>query len=297
MRTTLVAAEVVARREDLPQVQRWLCHRSDHVLEERTMKVLVLGSGPAGLMAAHAAVMENCDVMIFSHKGRKSKMMGAQYLHAPIPMMSMEGDKFTVNYELIGGDASDYRLKVYGHSWDGTVSPEDLDHTHDAWDIRAAYDRLWEIYQGYVQDWSAEHPRMIQELCEWAKPDLTISTIPAPLLCSEGHQFQSTTIWSTDRSVVELEENTVRLNAADAPAWYRAANIHGWDTVEWPGHGRKPPIKSMWEVTKPTKNNCDCFSQIMRTGRYGDWTKGVLSHQSFFDTTDILRAMGDADVV
>lgn len=251
------------------------------------MKVLVFGCGPAGLMAAHAAALDGADVLIMSKQARKSFMRGAQYLHAPIPMASQSAP-FTIKYHLLG-DVSAYRRKVYGGAWDGTVSPEDLEETHEAWDIREAYDWLWDTYGRYVLPFDADTPAAFQKALDWAEPDLAISTVPAQLLCSQGHSFGMSTIWATNRDMMSsIQDNTVLLNGDDAPAWYRCSRIQGWENTEWPGLGPKPPFGEMWEVVKPLRNNCDCYPQIHRMGRYGKWQKGVLSHESFYETARLL---------
>lgn len=247
------------------------------------LKVVVLGCGPAGLIAAHAAIYAGADVRILS-KPRKSFMKGAQYLHKPIPFTLGINEPFTVQY-LLDGEPESYRSKVYGPAWDGTVSPEDLEETHQAWDIRTTYDWLWDTYGNYVVDWDASQAAISHVVNEW-RPDLVVSSIPAPLLCAEGHTFGATNIWSTDEAMHSDEDNTVRLNGHDAPSWYRSARIQGWGTTEWPER-KRPPISSehLWLVPKPLKNNCTCWPEIVRVGRYGSWTKGVLSHEAWDEVT------------
>jgi hypothetical protein len=77
---------------------------------------------------------------------------------------------------------------------------------------------------------------------------------------------------------------TVQCNSNDAPRWYRAANVYGYSTVEWPA-GPKPPWPGVVSVTKPLSTNCDCWvgKRFHRVGRFGRWTKGVLVHEAFFD--------------
>src|SRR4051794_1106286 len=112
-------------------------------------RVLVLGCGPAGLMAAHAATLAGYEPTIVSRK-RKSEMYGAQYLHQPIPEVSPD-KSFHVRYEL-DGSVDGYRDKVYGDAWRGQVSPEDLETDHEGWDIRSTYDMLWNFYGKDVED-------------------------------------------------------------------------------------------------------------------------------------------------
>lgn len=263
------------------------------------MKVVVLGCGPAGLVAAHAAAIFPGveDVRILS-KPRKSYMKGAQYLHAPIPLM---GDQtpFDIDYRLVGGTAAEYAKKVYGAA---RVSPEDvsvaaLEGIHPGWDIRSAYDDLWAAYGSYVTEWEASIQGLIDIQSNW-DADLIISSIPATLLCDapDQHAFSAENIWSTDRAMHYPNDvnNMVVCNAGDTPAWYRSAQIHGWGTTEWPDN-KKPPFGSdhLWHVVKPIGTNCTCFKQVLRVGRYGTWTKGTLVHEVFKDVVRELQIMSD----
>jgi hypothetical protein len=255
------------------------------------MQIAILGCGPAGLLAAHAAIGMGEDVVIFSNKG-KSHLNGAQYLHAAIPGTPSEDEEpVTVSYQLFGS-GDDYRTKVYGKDWDGTVSPEDLSENHPAWDIRATYDFLWDQYEGSVNDSQISAASLLGRSA--AEYDMIISSIPAPILCVKGHTFASTEIWAAGDAHGMLEpipyecpDNTVLCNGEKEPAWYRISNLYGHKTVEWPGTTPKPPVRAV-RVTKPTFNNCDCLPNIKRVGRYGRWEKGVLSHDAFQST---LRAL------
>lgn len=244
------------------------------------MKILILGCGPAGLIAAHSAAMHGVEDIRILSKPRKSYMNGAQYLHAPIPGISKES--FRISYQL-SGDVEGYRDKVYGDP-SVQVSPESLVGIHEAWDIREAYDELWKTYGDYVMPWEASSQSLNAELHN-LKPDITISTVPAPLLCSEGHGFTSTSIWSTDRCLPALRDNTVLCNGSKDYAWYRASKIQGFENTEWP-ENRRPPFPShrLWQVQKPLSTRCECFPEVIRMGRYGAWRKGVLSHEAWGDT-------------
>lgn len=256
------------------------------------MRVAVLGAGPAGLMSA-AAIIESApdtEIRIISDKTVPSTMYGAQYLHAPIPGYTPDEDKpQEVSYQLIGSP-DDYRRKVYGPMWDGTVSPEDLAESHPAWDIRETYIRLWEDFEQLIEPMIID-PAGMKFLADgnttfgWF--DLIISSIPKPAICARGHQFKSTPIWAAG-SAPELgieipyhcPEFTVVCNGDGFPSWYRKSNIYGRTTVEWPEHIR-PPVPSVAQVQKPLENNCDCWPDIIHVGRYGKWEKGVLTHHAY----------------
>lgn len=261
------------------------------------MKVLVLGCGPAGLMAAHAAVVMGNDVAIVSKK-RKSEMFGAQYLHRPIPKIDC-GPSRLVEYRVVGSPEQ-YRQKVYGNEWQGAVSPEDLEQNHLGWNIRRAYDELWDLYGSYVIDESFEGPHQFAgflQLPAAKESELIISSLPAPYLCMTpgDHQFKSQEIWAIgdapERGVFNpvrgIPENTVVCNGEPDVGWYRTANVFGRSTTEWPAK-RRPPVEGVARVTKPLETNCDCHPDIVRVGRYGKWQKGVLSHEAYYDIEGLL---------
>lgn len=92
---------------------------------------------------------------------------------------------------------------------------------------------------------------------------------------------------------IGIPENTVLCNGSvDGPSWYRASNVYGYKTVEWPGSIKKPPYPGIARVKKPLTTNCDCEkfleARTIKVGRYGRWQKGVLSHEAFQDTLDAL---------
>lgn len=264
------------------------------------IRVAVLGCGPAGLFAAHAAVMAEAEVTIFS-KARKSFMRGAQYLHRPIPGLS--GDPFEVTYEL-WGTVDGYRTKVYGDMGDVLVSPETLVGVAPAWDIREAYDKAWELYGHLVVDvdfasGEAWIDNMVKEY------DLVVSTIPAPVLCSNpDHKFYSQKVWVTEGLKRPMEmgfqvagtgvmrDNLVVCSGDPDDWWYRQSRIHGWENTEFP-HNQRPAggEHKVHEVEKPLRHTCTCHPEVVRMGRYGAWRKGVLSHEAFEDTAREIVAL------
>jgi hypothetical protein len=258
-------------------------------------RVAVLGAGPAALIAVHAAAThpEVDDVRILSRKV-KSTMYGAQYLHQPIPDATF-GDAVMINYEL-HGTAEEYRRKVYGTDWQGTVSPEDLSVSHPAWDIRETYDWLWMAYSPFITEVELNEfwpERIVREF------DVVISAVPAPVICKERrtHDFSGTTIWAAGeapelgiRLPYVCDDNTVICSGEWGIAWYRKSRIYGRMTVEWPGIARRPPISSVASVIKPLSNRCTCYPEITRVGRYGTWRKGVLSHESYATTKSAIDA-------
>lgn len=264
------------------------------------MKVLILGCGPAGLLAAHAASYatdHGVEIAIASTK-RKSELFGCQYLHGPIPGLDLRTT--TVDYQLVG-DAFGYAQKVYGNgAYARHVSPASLTGSHPAWDIRQAYDLLWERWEPYISNVHLE-PETIGPLLEAYMPDLVVSSVPLPVLCqNDEHAFRAEECWAMGDAPelgqtvpVPCPEDTVVCNGTQDTGWYRVSRIFGHSTVEWPGLRPKPPLHGVVKFSKPLATTCDCWQSaaeepdrdhIMRVGRYGTWTKGVLSHEAFNDT-------------
>ena len=268
-------------------------------------RVAILGCGPAGLMVAHAAALAGWDFRIYSRK-QKSALYGAQYLHRPIPKLGHTfGSLQTIRYQL-NGTPEQYRNKVYGEGWDGTVSPEDLMTEHPAWDLRAAYDRLWAQYSGEVRPvdiyWSKEGA-LKDHFRNWGA-DLVISTIPRKVWAQPGDVFESTKVWAlgdTEMPRVEKpyrpEPFTVMCDGRPHVPWYRVSNIYGYCTIEWPYDPihriasrltLRAPAPGASLVEKPLRHNSKAASDFVHLGRYGKWEKGVLTSDAFFDAMKAL---------
>jgi hypothetical protein len=240
---------------------------------------------------AHAAELNGWDFTIFSRK-QKSQLFGAQYLHHAIPELDC-GMPNRVEYRL-RGTAEQYRHKVYGALWDGTTSPEDYIESHYAWDIRVVYQQLWYKYQDYIVDCdlseglsSSAMPRVI------AGADEVVSTLPRKLWANRGDVFKCQKIWALgdgDYKRVHLyrpEPFNVVCSGLLEDEWYRVSNIYGYSTMEWPCFGTTPPIKGASIVEKPLEHNSRAASNFVHLGRYGEWRKGVLTTDAFFDAVKL----------
>jgi hypothetical protein len=255
--------------------------------------VVILGCGPAGLFAAHAAKLLGAETHIISKK-RRSEMYGAQYLHTAIPGLSDESRPFTVEYRM-EGELDDYLGKVYGPIVPerSAITKESLVGVYPAWDIRAAYNRAFETYGDDVIAHSIEADTMINIITEF-RPSLLISTIPAPALCVDPtHAFDVRRIWAIgdapERGVFAPrpfpDRNLILYNGESSPAWYRASNIGGYYAVEWP------------EQNKPVATTCNCWmktrkTRTIRLGRYGAWSRHGHSHQAYWRTLAAIKEAG-----
>ncbi len=265
-------------------------------LRKRERRVAILGCGPAGLFAAHAFAEGGWTVSIFSKK-RRSEMFGAQYLHQPIPGLTVDPPQ-TLDY-VLQGTAEEYALKVYGGKLPAAaVSPSIYTGKHQVWDIRQAYYAAWDRYASRITNMAIDSSS-IHALKQGF--DLVVSSVPAPGICAdmEGkHNFPYEWIWAVgdapERGVfcpVNMPPFTLICNGMPEPRWYRASNVFGYKTAEWPDSKEKPPIEDIARVKKPLGTNCDCHagSKFLRVGRYGTWTKGVLSHEAYLTAKERAR--------
>lgn len=211
---------------------------------------------------------------------KPSSLFGCQYLHDPIPGYE-DVAKTRVQYSLIG-TPEQYRKKVYGGDWQGKVSPEDFVGEHDAWDIRETYRCMW---ADMVKD--AKSPIGILEVrngdlsaVRKLGADRIISTIPAKALCRVGHIFIGHNIYAQGTMEPDgLPDDFIMCNGTDDMAWYRVSNVFGYRTSEWPVDGYHLPGAVL--VNKPLATDCDCNEDVIRVGRYGEWSKVVLVHQVY----------------
>jgi hypothetical protein len=268
-------------------------------------RAAVLGCGPAGLFAAHALIQNGWSVDIYARESRPSDLFGCQYLHAPIPGLTDYQDPVTVSYQL-EGTAAGYAEKVYGGKSITEVSVDMLLRNHMAWDIRSAYSNAWDRYGHLVQPleispevlglfhWSqALEPVVPMPAIRMDQYHRVISSIPAPALCHAEHEFVTQDVWAMGDAPIRgqyvpyrPQDNTIICDGTEDRGWYRAANVYGYATMEWPIQS-KPPLPGIARVSKPISTNCDCFPRIMRVGRYGQWRKGILSHTAYTQAAQI----------
>jgi hypothetical protein len=283
---------------------------SDQVNNSRIEHIVILGCGPAGIFAAHAAKTAGVKFSIYSRK-RRSEMFGAQYLHEPIPGLSQTAPR-EIGYSLMG-TAEQYAAKVYGDERPPFVSPDSLVGRHKGWDIREAYYRGWEAYQDDIIDvakpidWMSftdgrtfEHDAIRNAYQAWPYVQI-ISTIPAHFLCSlKGkHTFRARKVWAVGDAPergqmvdIQVPPEEVICNGEPSPSWYRAANVFGHKTIEWP-HDQKPPVSNVAEVEKVIDTDCDCLQPtVWKAGRLGAWNKRWLSHHAYYTTLDVMRLVG-----
>lgn len=250
------------------------------------MRVAILGCGPAGLLAAHAAHIEGAAVSIFSKK-QPSFIYGAQYLHRPIPLLTkVRPDGKLLLTRL--GTREGYALKVYSNPMAFTSWETMMPGMHDIWSMQDTYEKLWDWYEPKISDVDLSDVDVMRQLIP--KWDLVVSSVPAKVLCrNPAHKFESQTVWITQAKAEDgpNTQHRITYNGDTGQPWYRWSCIFGHESYEF---GEQPhPSSGAVRISKPLDTDCNCGAGILRVGRYGAWKKFLLAHHAFETVRDHVR--------
>jgi hypothetical protein len=247
--------------------------------------VAVIGAGPAGLAAAHAAVGLGCKVRIFAPK-KKTLQVGPLLLQRPIPGINSGHPDGYIKQVVVGGSILDYRRHLYGDI-NININGDILADGYHAWKMPATYDKLWDLYSGLISNQEISTPALAELV---RNRDLIVNTAPAYIFCnSMFHNFSSKTVYvSEGTSYANQPGDTIVFNASPERAWARSSAIFGNYMTEWPhnyaGDGRRP-------IRKPIGTNCNCWPDVLRTGRFGSWRNETWVDTAYYDTRSALVSM------
>lgn len=254
------------------------------------IKVAVLGCGPAGMLAAHAAARENCDVDIFSEIN-KSRIGGAQYLYIPIPGITGRKPDGRCMVSKVGSRFG-YARRVYGDphaptSWDnfqdGQIVP--------IWNLRKAYETLWDIYGYSIIDTQITPNWLLTQGGVYEEYDVVISCIPRKALCITGqHEFRAQDVW-VQQGESQDDTHWIEYNGTefDDMPWYRSSQLFGVKGYEY---SKPPEADGTLQISKPLHHNCDCWAKATKMhfmGRYGQWRKDQLTHHAYVGTLEVVN--------
>lgn len=250
------------------------------------MKVAVLGCGPSGLLAAHAAVLGGHQVAIYSRKV-KSEIHGAQYIHEEIP--DVTGSPNVISYAKLG-TSTGYAEKVYGSPLAPSSWASFPQGDYPAWPMGAVYDRLWIAHERRILDGSIG-PADLRSLTGPDGFDLVFNSIPARSLCVASHTFRVAEVAFEPTCYVDLD-NVVVYSGRETEPWYRTSNLFGHEWTEY-GMYAGTVVETMagWvRGIKPIETDCDCHThpKLVRVGRFGKWEKKVLVTDAFKDAKEAL---------
>lgn len=249
-------------------------------------KAYILGAGPAGLVAAHAATLKGYDVEIATDQMSPSIISGAQYLDKPIPSLTeLEPDGRVKFFKR--GTAEGYAQKIYGDpqaptSWD----KYEHEVEYPLWYLRDTYSILWERYKDKLFHLRLT-PNVMASFVD-TDADMIVVALPLQAICSnERHTFWSQEVTVYPGLPVEIADtkygylmekkegfNWILYNGKKKEGWYRCSAINGGASVEVPGH-----YDDGHKILKPLRTTCDCWGNVPRVvpvGRYGTWQKDQL---------------------
>lgn len=250
------------------------------------MKVAILGCGPAGMLAAHAATQRGADVTIFS-EGEPSPIGGAQYLHSHIPGLTDENDPTMLTYVKLG-PVDGYARKAYGEpqakvSWDTFVTGD-----YPSWSLKDAYESLWSRFENRVEK-LVIGPTDIEPIA--SEFDEVFCSIPAKALCCDiTHSFPGQEVVFTEERFVDVDEMII-YNGRTRDPWYRAAKLFGYCSAEYAIHNGRGPngmerTRIKYRGVKPVSTDCNCFAHVTnfhRIGRFGRWLRGIHTDDAYRD--------------
>lgn len=251
------------------------------------MKVIVIGCGPAGLAAAHAAVGLGADVEVIAPK-KKTPQNGPLLMQRPIPGINVDHPDGTIRQFVVGGTILDYRYKLYGDINIG-INGDQLMPKYHAWKHGETYDKLWRMYHTLIRDRivTATEMRHMHEVA-----DLAISTANAEQMCCNKdftHTFTSVTVAITQRSsYLGQINNTIVFNASPDVPWVRSSMVFGVQSTEWPITEAPGDARA---IRKPIATNCDCYPHVLRTGRFGAFKNEVWIDTAYWDAYNAVEDM------
>jgi hypothetical protein len=254
--------------------------------------VVVLGCGPAGLLAAHAAQSVGMEVVIVSKKVR-SNLQGAQFLHQFIPGLTSPQPDAVIDVRKVGTKEG-YATKVYGDP-SAPVSWDNYDGPTPAWNLLYSYDQLWETWKDRIIDREVD-----EDVMEWASDYLhVVSSVPLPVLAAawgQGPEADHAADWVFEFQDVHisvglkvmLAPQVVVYNGEPTDEYYRASRLFGWGSMEYPMAKQDTKL-----IRKPLRSNVgdEVYPWVQRVGRYGKWEKPVLAHHAYTDVMEHFNAL------
>lgn len=260
------------------------------------MRIAILGSGPSGLFAAHAAVQSGIDdLVIFDRQPDIArKTSGVFYIHDSCDLLL---ERHIINQGVLGAVgqsentiAEKYGRKVYGKPIAKVSIIDALNRKSIyGYNSKQAMDRLWDLYKDNIEIRSFENYDEVHNLLREGF-DKVISTIPAPSLFPKL-TFNFEKAWMRV-GTAPLSESFIFYSISSVHKWYRASALFGAFVQEFPERIPKKEKEGyqIFDITKVI--NGDRLPQhpdILFAGRFGAWDKTQLTHTVYFKTLEWLK--------
>jgi len=272
-------AQTVYGLQEVPELRE--VHGHDPV------NVLVIGCGPAGLAAAHAAHTLGANVEIRAPK-QKTPQRGPILIQRAIPEITTTAPQGYVRQMVIGGSVLDYRLRLYGDI-NININGDILEHGYATWRVQEAYDKLWKLYSDLILD-TVVTPEELVTLPD--KYGLVVNTAPRNRFCMwpKKHEFLSKPIALTPAtSYPGQPPDTIIFNAYKHVKWVRSSWVFEAQVTEWDPSEYAPDEAHV--IHKPISTTCDCHPMVFRAGRFGTWHNENWIDGAYFDTYRMIISM------
>lgn len=256
------------------------------------IKVAIVGSGPAGCIAAWACHLAGVDAAVYTNTLTPSPAPGAQYLHSPFVLpWDTAIDPVDITYVKMG-TREDYSEKIYGPGFD----PSDT-----SWDrFPSGVVKGWPLHKIYEMIHGIFLPRFViadvgrakmWELLE--EHDIVFNTSP-------GHQFtldlfpemNTESVWiktNHDKFDPHASTGLIVYEGSLSVPHYRYSFLEGRESWEYPEDYGDPGCGAIL-VKKPLYLHSPMMDpRIIPIGRFGKWQKGVLVDSVF---GEVSRAIG-----
>jgi hypothetical protein len=196
-----------------------------------------------------------------------------------------------VMFRKVGSEAG-YAAKVYGDVGARTSWRSFGEGQRPAWALRPVYEALWSLYGAAVHQLAVTHPVAETLAANYA---LVLNSAPAPHLCQHNgdlqpvHRFPERHVWYIDQAPKVVRDNLMIYSGRMADPWFRSSRVFGVPVTEFPEWVPNARLGS-----KVLKTDCTCHPSIIRIGRWGMWTPGVLLHHAFHRTEAALTGVAHA---
>ena len=254
--------------------------------------ICILGAGPSGMMAAHAAVNNGYDIHILDKDPDKTRRnSGVYYLHSQCDLalsstilhQRVIGDKDMPQEEVLEA----YRKKVYGDLDVGSSSILEARYNPDieVYNSSEAIEHLWQMYGHTIQKYtigSMFHLKVFRE--DYVG---VVSTIPAEILFPESNLYSIPAY--VHPSTSPMQESFIYYNVSKTIPWYRCSAVFGSFVAEYSSEvDKKEEYKTVVKVIGKDKP-LPVHDWLISTGRYGAWDKSFLTDTVYRHVTGELR--------
>jgi hypothetical protein len=93
-----------------------------------------------------------------------------------------------------------------------------------------------------------------------------------------------------ERSYPDQPEDTTIFNAGNYFPWVRSAWLLGNECTEWLP-GTAPAELEQITIHKPISHDCDCYPDVLLTGRFGAWRNETWVDTAYYNTRDAIISM------